>query len=113
MQALSIIPNHSKHVGATCHGLFLSPKDYHEFNAVKTGLLIIKLIKDAYPTKFKWQPYLTNANPSGAKHLDKLLGIANSEDLFELPLSVFENTINELCKVDSFQQKIKPFLLYE
>ncbi|RZJ74654.1 MAG: DUF1343 domain-containing protein, partial [Flavobacterium sp.] len=110
MQALSIIPNHSKYVGETCHGLSFSARNYREFDAVKTGLLIIKLIKDAYPTKFKWQPYFTNANPTGAKHLDKLLGIANSEDLFELPLSVFENTINELCKVDSFQQKIKPFL---
>lgn len=113
MQPIATIPKHSKYKTEKCFGLFVSPKNYHENNAVKAGLLLIKLIKDAYPTKFKWQPYLTNANPTGAKHLDKLLGIANSEDLFELPLSAFENTINELCKVDSFQQKIKPFLLYE
>ena len=112
-QPIATMPKHSKYKAEKCFGLFVSPKNYHEFNALKAGLLFIKLIKDAYPTKFKWQPYLTNANPSGAKHLDKLLGIANSEDLFELPLSVFENTINDLCKVDSFQQKIKPFLLYE
>jgi uncharacterized protein YbbC (DUF1343 family) len=113
MQPIATIPKHSKYKAEKCYGLSFSPRNYREFDAVKTGLLIIKLIKDAYPTKFKWQPYLTNANPSGAKHLDKLLGIANSEELFELPLSVFENTIDELCKVDSFQQKIKPFLLYE
>ena len=113
IQPISTIPKHAKYAEENCHGLFFSPKNYLEFNAVKTGLLLIKLIKDAYPVEFKWQPYLTNANPTGTKHLDKLLGIANSEDLFELPLSVFENTINELCKVSDFQQKIKPYLFYE
>lgn len=113
MQTITTVPKHSKYAGENCHGLLFSPKNYREFDGVKIGLLLIKLIKDAYPTKFKWQPYLTNANPTGTKHLDKLLGIANSEDLFELPLSVFENTINELCKVSDFKQKIKPYLLYK
>lgn len=113
MEPITTIPTHSKYKGEKCYGLFIAPNNYREFNAVKAGLLLIKLIKDAYPSKFKWQPYYTNANPTGAKHLDKLLGIANSEDLFELPLPVFEHNIHELCKVDGFQQKIKPYLLYE
>ncbi|MFA6275131.1 MAG: DUF1343 domain-containing protein [Pedobacter sp.] len=113
IEAISTIPKEAKYAGETCNGLYISPKNYSEFNAVKTGLLLIKLIKDSYPLHFKWQPYLTNVNPDGTKHLDKLLGIANSEDLFELHLSTFESTINNLCTVYEFREKIKPYLLYE
>ncbi|MFD0939953.1 exo-beta-N-acetylmuramidase NamZ family protein [Pedobacter boryungensis] len=113
IEAITTIPKEAKFAGEICNGLYISPKNYNEFDAVKTGLLLIKLIKDSHPLHFKWQPYLTNANPDGTKHLDKLLGIANSEDLFELPLSDFESTINNLCTVSAFQEKVKPYLLYE
>lgn len=106
-------PKAAKFASEICHGLYLSPKNYRIFSPVRTGLLLIKLIKDDYPSHFKWQPYLTNANPTGAKHLDKLLGVSNSEDLFEFPLAVFKDKIKELCEAGNFQKEIEPYLLYK
>lgn len=108
----SAMPTEAKYKGEICNGYLLSPKDYRAYKAVETGLLLIKLIKDQYPLHFAWQPYITNVNPTGTKHLDKLLGIANSEDLFELPLATFKNTIKTICHANNWPQQIKPYLLY-
>lgn len=105
-------PEIAKYAGEICNGFFLSPKNYKSYSPVKTGLLLIKLIKDNYPSQFKWQPYVTNANPTGAKHLDKLLGVSNSEQLFELHISIFKEIINDLCNAGDFRKEIEPYLLY-
>lgn len=109
---ISIIPTDAKYKGEMCSGDLLSPKDYRNFKAVETGLLLIKLIKDAYPLYFAWQPYITNVNPMGTNHLDKLLGIKNSKNLFDLPLSEFIKTIKSSCQVADWPQQITPYLLY-
>lgn len=110
---ITIKPTEAKYAGEICQGLYLTPKNYQIFKSVQTGLLLIKLIKDQYPLHFKWQPYPTNANPTGEKHLAKLLGIANSEALFDLPLPTFKQTIATACQVTDWPQKIGPFLLYK
>jgi len=75
-------------------------------------LILIKLIKNLYPSNFEWRPYPTNVNPTGKKHLDKLLGIVDSEKIFELPFNKFLNTIEKITKTTDWQKKIKPYLLY-
>ena len=109
---IAVVPTEGKYVNKKCYGWHIKLENPHQFNAVAWALLFIKLIKDAYPTHFKWQGYPTNVNPSGEKHLDKLLGIPGSEQIFELPLSAFKKEIAMLCNTHNWQQTIEPYLLY-
>ena len=87
----------------------IEPKHY---DAVLNGLLLLKIIKDIHPKDFKWMPYPTSANPSGANHLSLLLGVANAEALFELPLQQWLQQMSILLRVDNWRKDIEPFLLY-
>lgn len=61
-----------------CEGLALSVVDKAVFRPVFTGIALIQLLLLAYPAQVKERLYPTVANPSGALHLDKLLGIPNA-----------------------------------
>jgi len=111
-EAIDFIPSSSKYVLEKCSGIQFKVSHVSSYTAVFTGLLIIKLIKNLYPQQFGWKPYPTNVNPSGKGHLDKLLGIANSEELFELPFHTFLQTIQQLTKTNNWQKEIQQYLLY-
>jgi uncharacterized protein YbbC (DUF1343 family) len=87
----------------------IEPKHY---DAVLNGLLLMKLIKDIHPEDFKWMPYPTTANPSGANHLSLLLGIPNAEAIFDLPLQNWLQKMNTLLRVNDWRSEIEFYLLY-
>ena len=93
-------------------GIRIKVIEPNHYDAVLNGLLIMKLIKDIHPKEFKWMPYATTANPSGANHLSLLLGMPNAEALFELPLQQWLQQITILLSVQEWQTKIEPYLLY-
>ena len=93
-------------------GIRIKVIEPNHYDAVLNGLLLMKLIKDIHPKDFKWMPYPTTANPSGANHLSLLLGIPNAEALFELPLQQWLQQIIILLSVQEWRTKIEPYLLY-
>lgn len=93
-------------------GITIKVIDPYHFNAVMTGLLLLKFVRDIHPQDFKWMPYPTTANPSGLNHLSLLLGIPNAENLFEQPLPVWLQHITRLLKVEDWQKQMTPYLLY-
>lgn len=93
-------------------GITIKVIDPYHFNAVMTGLLLLKFVRDLHPQDFKWMPYPTNANPSGLNHLSLLLGIPNAENLFEQPLPVWLQHITRLLKVEDWQKQMTPYVLY-
>jgi uncharacterized protein YbbC (DUF1343 family) len=109
---LSFVPIESKYAGEECKGLRFYVKEIKDFDAVNHGLKLIKLIKDQHPDHFEWKPYPTNVNPSGKNHLDLLLGIGDSETLFELPLKDFEEQIKSLTLAKNWNDSMRPFMLY-
>jgi len=110
--AFQFKPTDSKYANQVCNGVQLKIIDNHSFNPVFTGLCMIKLIKELHPSKFEWASYPTSVNPSGKNHLDKLLGIAESEALFNCSFQQFISTITKLTKVSNWQKKMKAYLLY-
>lgn len=87
--------------------------DQHSFNPVQFGLIALKCIIETH-AEFNWDYYPTFANPSGEKHLDKLLGLYQSEKLFELPWNQFLEKIEvELTIAANWFDTIKKSLLYE
>jgi uncharacterized protein YbbC (DUF1343 family) len=93
-------------------GLRFKVIDPQNYDAVMTGLLLLKVIKDIHPNNFKWTPYPTQANPTGNHHLNLLLGISNAEELFDLPLQQWLQQIGKMLKVTQWETTIASYLLY-
>lgn len=105
-------PTTGKYQGEQCEGIEFAVQDLSYFQSVSNGLLLINLIKSMYPKHFKWSNYPTEVNTSGKNHLDKLLGINNSESLFNLPLQQFLSAIIKLTNSNDWKKEIEPYLLY-
>lgn len=104
-------PN-AKYPQQICQGIFLDVREPRYFQSVSFGLLLIKLIKQLYPQHFEWKPYPTLVNPSGEHHLDKLLGIPDSEKIFELPMPRFLAASTKITQCREWKTGIADFLLY-
>ncbi len=104
--------SNSKYYQQICNGVQFEVREPHYFQSVSFGLLLIRLIKQMFPQQFTWKPYPTLVNPSGNHHLDKLLGISNSEALFDLPLARFIAEITKLTQCRTWKNKIEGYLLY-
>ncbi len=99
-------PSGSLFSGEHCFGLSLTVTDDHAFMPVRTGITIIQQLLELYPGQCQERLYKTIANPSGEKHLDKLLGIENSILELKDGKQVTTDLTNE------WEERITPFLLY-
>jgi uncharacterized protein YbbC (DUF1343 family) len=112
LKPIKFTPTQSKYTNQLCHGVQFIITHFPSYSSVFTSLLFIKLVKDLYPNQFAWQPYPTNVNPTGKQHLDKLLGIKKSEQLFDAPMQNFLQKMQQLTKVGEWEAMMKPYLLY-
>jgi uncharacterized protein YbbC (DUF1343 family) len=99
-------PSKSLYAGQCCHGLSLSITDENIFLPVQTGIVIIQQLLFLFPEQCSERLYKTVANPTGEKHLDKLLGVENSFS----KLRDGNKISTELN--DKWEVAIAPFLLY-
>ena len=63
-----------------CKGVSLFITNASAFQAVSTGITILQTLIQLFPNEIKERMYMTHANPTGEKHLDKLLGCENALD---------------------------------
>lgn len=111
-RSVHFIPSLNKYAGEQCNGVHFSVNDPLQFRPVFFGLLLIRIIKDLHRDKFEWAPYKTHVNPEGINHLDKLLGISNAEQLFELPMHAFIQKCTKETKVSEWVEMVSHYLLY-
>ena len=111
-EPVTFIPDSGKLAGKTCHGIRCTLNDPFHFQPVYWGLLLLKVIKDLYPHQFSWNPYPTLANPSGAFHLDKLLGMEQSEQILQQPMPEFLQNISQITRVNDWHNEVSKYLLY-
>lgn len=111
-EPIQFTPIEGKYKGELCEGIEFKIIDRNYFQSVTNGLLLINLIKSLYPSYFTWANYPTEVNPSGKNHLDKLLGIQNSELLFNLPLQQFLSTIIKYTNTKDWSDEINTYLIY-
>jgi uncharacterized protein YbbC (DUF1343 family) len=106
LQSCSYIPGDSLYRNETCHGLELNVTDANKFRPVAFGIDLISVLFTLYSRQLKERLYVTNVNPTGGGHLDKLLGVRNA----------FEALKNgKAIKTDVSQiwlSEISSFLLY-
>lgn len=103
----SFIPTDSLYKNEECHGLELTLTDEKTFYSVSFGIKLISLLMQLYPNHIKERLYHTNANPSGAGHLDKLLGVKNAFGLLKTNMPIQTDV------PDSWNAAITPCLLYK
>lgn len=104
---ISYIPDWGLYAKEKCNGLQFSITNIDLFRPVAMGLQILQLILSLYPEQCKERLYPTVANPAGAGHLDKLIGIYKSfGKLKKNELQLFNSS------VASWQKTIDPYLLY-
>ena len=102
----SYIPIDSLYKNEKCFGLELSITEAEKFLPVALGIHIIITILKLYPQQILQRAYVTNVNPSGDGHLDRLLGIKDSFELLRSGL-VPQTNVSE-----AWPAEIEPFLLY-
>lgn len=75
---ISYTPESGLYAHEKCNGLFLEVTNPAKLRSVEMGIMLIKALCTLYPEKVTERFYETVANPKGAKHLDKLLGIPDA-----------------------------------
>ena len=83
LNTCSYIPADSLYKNETCYGLELNLTDTNKLHPVSFGIDLISILFKLYPQHVKERAYVTNVNPSGGGHLDKLLGIKGAFELLQ------------------------------
>jgi len=73
--AVTYTPANGLYAGAICNGLAFEVTDGSLLRPVAMGMALLKTILELYPLHITERLYITAANPTGTKHLDKLLGV--------------------------------------
>lgn len=103
-RAASFTPTSSKHAGKLSHGVEIYVTDRAEFDAVTTGLYIIKTIHDMYPDDFE---FLSN------NFFDKLIGNDWVRTMILEGASVREITKKYQKDLYEFKKVRKEYLIYK
>jgi uncharacterized protein YbbC (DUF1343 family) len=109
---ISFTPTSGKYANTLCKGIHFEVIDPAYCKPMFFGLLLLYIIRAKHPQQFMWETYKTAVNPSGENHLDKLLGIHNARQLFDLPLPQFVATCTKITHTPNWQEQMIPYLLY-
>ncbi|MGM0749759.1 MAG: exo-beta-N-acetylmuramidase NamZ family protein [Bacillota bacterium] len=102
-RAASYIPTFSKHQGKLCHGVQIYVTDRKKFEAVKTGLSLIKTIHDLYPDDFE---FLATGS------FDKLIGNGWVRTKIEEGADIQKITDSYQKPLKEFKKLRKKYLIY-
>ncbi|WP_371809497.1 exo-beta-N-acetylmuramidase NamZ domain-containing protein [Terribacillus sp. AE2B 122] len=103
-RAASFTPTSSKHAGKLSHGVEIYVTDRADFDAVTTGLYIIKTIHDMYPDDFE---FLSN------NFFDKLIGNDRVRTMILEGASVEEIMKRYKKELYEFKKVRKEYLIYK
>lgn len=106
VEPVDYMPSSGVYALETCHGVRLSIIDPLNYKAVSTGITILQTVLRMYRERVLERLYLTHANPTGEKHLDKLLGYEHAFMKLKNQESPDINVASE------WYRTMKPYLLY-
>jgi uncharacterized protein YbbC (DUF1343 family) len=106
LKPCSYVPADSLYKNETCFGLQLNLTGTNKFHPIAFGIDLISVLFKLYPQHVKERAYVTNANPTGGEHLDKLVGIKNAFELMKQGKTI-QTDVSQI-----WLSEITPFLLY-
>jgi uncharacterized protein YbbC (DUF1343 family) len=108
---INFLPTFQKHMGKTCGGVFVHILDREEFEPVITGLAMVKMIFDLYPSEFKWKnppyEYVFDRNP-----FDVIAGTEKTRNRIEQGSSVKDIKLSWQKDVEDFKKLSEQYFLY-
>jgi len=96
-------PTFSKFRGTLCGGAQVHVTDRAAFRSVATLLHIVKVLRDAYPTEFKFH----------ADYFDKVMGGTGVREALEKGTGVAEIQAGMEAGLEEFRTLRRPYLLYD
>ncbi len=106
VETVHYVPSSGVYAHENCHGVKLSISDAKNYKAVSSGISILQTVLRLYPAHVAERLYATHANPTGEKHLNKLLG-------YEHAFAKLKNQESPAINVATeWYRTIKPYLLY-
>jgi uncharacterized protein YbbC (DUF1343 family) len=78
----SFTPRLGPFAGETCAGVQF-PTEPASPGPVAVGLLALAAVLRRHPNEFRWQTYPTAANPTGAGHFERLIGVSGIREQLE------------------------------
>lgn len=105
-------PLETKFAHQLCQGIMLHVTDFTAFRPVKTGLLLIHLLRQLYPARFAWNPYPTHVNSTGANHFDLLVGSLDVREMLESEPKEIEQELDKLLRIPDWPKAVEKALLY-
>jgi uncharacterized protein YbbC (DUF1343 family) len=106
VEPVHYVPSAGVYAHETCHGVSLRITDPLNFKAVSSGIVVLQTILRIYPEIVQERLYVTNANPTGERHMDKLLGYKNAF----ATLRDYESP--DLDVAGEWSRTMAPYLLY-
>ncbi|MYL50611.1 DUF1343 domain-containing protein [Halobacillus litoralis] len=108
-RAASFTPSFSKHAGNLSNGVQIHVIDREEFNAVETGVYLVKTIHDMYPEDFEFRA----ENSAGVSFFDLLVGNGWIREAIENGESVEDMKDRWEDELKDFNKVRKYYLLYK
>lgn len=105
IEKVAYTPSFGLYENEECYGLKITPIQPTQFKAVAYFIKLIQIIHQLFPDELQERNYLTNVNPDGSKHLDKLLGVPHA---FQ---KIIEGQIT--TTVPQWAVEMQPHLLYK
>lgn len=105
-ESVNYVPADGLYQNERCGGIRLSVEDPLALQPVALGISLLQVLFRLYPEHIRMRLYKTAANPTGAGHLDKLLGVAGPFNLFSSNTEIVTDVKH------SWTETITPYLLY-
>lgn len=107
------VPSADPYEGEECRGVALQITDRNAFRPVFTGLSMLTLIRNLFPSKFEWKPYPSAANPTGKNHFELLIGRYDWRKQLENNPEQFIQELPGRLSVQQWGDEVSPHLLYD
>lgn len=76
VECIDFKPGVAPYRDEACHGLRIVVRSAQQVKPVRTGLALLADVCALHAQQFAWRTYPTAANPGGAHHFERLLGVA-------------------------------------
>ena len=106
IESVAYVPTDGLYKDERCEGICLTVTDPLALQPVSLGISLLRVLFRLYPKQIQMRLYKTVANPGGACHLDKLLGVHGSFDLLRNNAEIATGVKHSWAEV------IAPYLLY-
>jgi uncharacterized protein YbbC (DUF1343 family) len=106
-------PHAGPHAGVECSAICINLREPDAVRPVAAGLVLLATIAALHEEQFEWCGYPTAANPTGAGHLERLLGSSTTcAALATRPGSVTDDEIAQWVAAPGWLERRRQVLLY-